>query len=56
MEVDKGNRNCYNCRDFDYIARNCKNRGTEGKIGEERRLEYRNGNNRQKRMIEERNK
>ena len=40
MEVDRGNRNCYNCRGFGHLARNCRNRGTGNIIGEERRLEY----------------
>ena len=44
IEVDKGNQNCYNCRDFGHLARNCKNRGIRDKIGEDRRLEYRNKN------------
>jgi len=35
------------------MVRNCRNRGTEGRIGKERRLEY--GNNRQRRMIEGKN-
>ena len=33
------------------MAKNCRNRGTEKRIGEGRRLEYRQ-NNRQKLMIE----
>jgi len=37
------------------LVRNSKNRGTEDRIREKRRLEYRNGNNRQRRMIEEGN-
>jgi len=51
MDVDWGNRNCYNCRGFGYLARNCRNRGTGNRIGEGRRLEYSsNGNNEQKRI------
>ena len=50
MDVDKGNRNCYNCGGFGHMAKNCRNRGTEKRIGEGRRLEYRQ-NNRQKLMI-----
>jgi len=43
MDVDKRNMNCYNCGGgFEHSARNCRNRGTEGRIGESRRLEYRN--------------
>jgi len=52
IEVDK-RRNCYNCRGF---ARHCRNRGTESRIRERRRLEYRrNKNNEEKRIIEEGN-
>ena len=50
IDVDCGNRNCYNCRGFGHLARNCRNKGTEGRIGEERRLEYKN--NGQRLMIE----
>jgi len=51
MDVDWGNRNCYNCRGFGYLARNCRNRGTGNRIGEGRRLEYSsNGNNGQRRI------
>ena len=58
MEVDKGNRNCYNCGGFGYLARNCMNRGIENRIGEGRRLEYRQrltieGNNGQCNLNEE---
>ena len=56
MEVDRGNRNYYNCGDFGYLARNCRSRGTNGRIGKDRRLEYGNGNNGQKKMIEGGNK
>ena len=55
MNIDKGNSNYYNYSEFGHLARNCRNRGTGGRIGEKRRLEYENGNNRQKRMIEEGN-
>ena len=52
MKINRMNKNCYNCREFAHIARNCRNRGTEGRIGKRRRLKYReNGNNIQKRMI-----
>jgi len=56
MKVDRGNRNCYNCRDFEHLARNCRNRRTEGRIEKNKRLEYRNGSNRQSKMIEGGNK
>ena len=53
MEVDRTNRNCYNCGGFRHIARQCRNRGTEERIREERRLRYReNRNNRQRLRIE----
>ena len=51
MDMNKGNRNCYNYRGFEHLARNCRNRRTENRIGEERRLEYR-----ERRMIEGENK
>ena len=52
MEVDKSNRNCYSCKSFEYLARNCKNR--ENRIEEEIRLEYRsNGNDGQSNLKEE---
>jgi len=50
--VDRENRNCYNCRGFGHLARNCRNRSTRGRIREGRRLEYVNGNNSKRRMIE----
>jgi len=34
IEVDRGNRNCYNCEGFGHLTRNCRNRGTENRIGE----------------------
>jgi len=49
MDVDRGNRNCYSCEGFGYLARNCRNRGN--RIGKRRRLEYR-----KRRMIEEGNR
>ena len=52
IEVDRRNRNYYNCREFEYLMKNCRNRRTGNKIGERRRLEYRQrlameGNNKQ---------
>jgi len=40
MEVNRRNKNCYNCGGFKHLVRNYKNRGTENRIGKERRLEY----------------
>ena len=54
MNVDWESRNCYNCKTFGYLARNCRNRGTEGRIGQGRRLEYgSNKNNGQENLNEE---
>jgi len=51
MKVDYRNMNCYNCMRFGHIVRYCKDRETEGRIGEGRRLEYRrNENNRERRI------
>jgi len=52
MDVDRKNRNCYNCGGFGHLAKNCRNRGIEDRIGKGRRLEYgrneqRTKNNRQ---------
>jgi len=53
MKVNRENRNCYNCRDFGYLVRNCRNRWMRGRIEEKIRLEYReNKNNRKRRRIE----
>ena len=40
MKVDRNNRNCYSCGGFEHLARNCRNRRTENRIGEGRRLKY----------------
>jgi len=49
--MDRSNRNCYSCRGFGHLVRNCRNRGVGNRIGEERRLEYgRNENNGQRRI------
>ena len=54
----QGNRNCYNCGEFGHLVRNCRNRGTENRIEEEKRLEYgqrlvMEGNNRQNNLNRE---
>jgi len=46
MNIDSKNRNCYNCGRFGHLARNYRNRRTEGRIEECRRLEY--GRNKQR--------
>jgi len=46
MEVDRSNRNCYNYGGFGHLARHCRNKGIEEKIGQGRRLEYGNESNR----------
>ena len=50
IDVNRRNINCYNCRGFGHMVRNCRNRRIGDRIGEERRLEYKDGNNRHKRM------
>ena len=55
MNLNRRNKNCYNCKDFRHLARNCSNRGTRNKIRESRRLKYRNRNNRQILIIKEGN-
>jgi len=53
MNVDRRKRrNCYSCRGFEHLARNCRNRRTENRIGEGRRLEY-GSNNEQSNLKEE---
>jgi len=54
MEVYRGDRNCYNYGSFGYMTRYCRNRGIEDKIGEGRRLEYREDDNNEERRIIER--
>ena len=44
MKVDRENRNCYNYGGFGHLARNCRNREMENRIGKSRKLEYRNEN------------
>ena len=51
IDVDR-ERNCYACGKSRHMAQHCKSRGVENRIGEGRRLEYRQrerieGNNRQ---------
>jgi len=48
MDIDRG-RNCYTCRGFGHMAQYCRNKGTGGRIGQGRRLEYGNESNRQRR-------
>jgi len=54
MEVNRReNRNCYSCRGFEHLVRNCRNRRIKNRIGEGRRLEYRgNGSDRQSNLKE----
>ena len=52
MNIDYRNRNSYNCEGFGQLARNCRNKRTGDGIEEGRKLEYENGNNRQRLRIE----
>jgi len=52
MDINRENRNCYNCGEFGHLVRNCRNRDMENRMEEERRLEYGNGNNGQRGMME----
>ena len=52
IEIDQG-KNCYSCRGFRHLVRNCRNRD---RIGQERRIEYGNNlNNRQRNLNGEKN-
>ena len=42
MDIDRG-RNCYTCGGFRHMARNCRNQGMKGRVGENRRVEYGGG-------------
>jgi len=42
MDVDQG-RNCYACRGFRHMARNCRNWGQRGRVADNRRVEYGRG-------------
>jgi len=42
IEVDRG-RNCFACGGFGHMARHCRNRGREGRVAENRRVEYGGG-------------
>ena len=44
MAIDRRNRNCYNCGGFGHLARNYRNKGTENRSRERRRLEYEQDN------------
>ena len=42
MDIDRG-RNCYACGGFGHMARNCRNRGIQGRVADNRRVEYGGG-------------
>jgi len=50
MDINQGNRNCYNYRRFEHLARNCRNRGTRNRIKKGKRLEYKG--KKERKMIE----
>ena len=41
IDVDRGNRNCYSCREYGYLAQNCRRQN----IGQGRRVEYKDNKN-----------
>ena len=53
MDIDREIRNYYNYGDFGHLARNCRNRETRGRIGQGRKLEYRNEYNKQSNLNRE---
>jgi len=53
MKIDCGNRNCYNCRGFGHLARDCRSREIKGRIGKGRRLECKDRNNGQSNLNRE---
>ena len=55
INIDRGNRNCYNYIRFGHLIRNCRNQEIEGRIEERRRLEYGNRNNEQSNLNGEEN-
>jgi len=56
MDVNRReNQNCYNCREFEHLVRNCRNREMGGKIKQGRRLEYGENESNGQRRIEEEN-
>jgi len=42
MDIDRG-QNCYACGGFGHMVRHCRNCGREGRVAENRRVEYRGG-------------
>ena len=42
MDIDRG-QNCYACRGFGHMAHNCRNRGIQGRVADNRRVEYGGG-------------
>jgi len=42
MDIDRG-QNCYTCRGFGHMARQCRNQGMRGRVAENRRVEYGGG-------------
>jgi len=48
MDIDRG-RNCYNCGKFGPMARYCRSQGI---VGQERRIKYRDNHNTMKNLKE----
>ena len=51
MNVNR-ERNCYSCREFGNLVRNCRNKSI---IGQERRIEHKNNENTRNNLKEEEN-
>jgi len=54
INIDK-ERNCYNYRKFGYIAKHCRERENQGRVGQGRRVNYKDNQNNASNLNEEKN-